>query len=133
MAATNNLDAQCEEFDVRLKNELPDTSFDIYISSGGPGDPLHSRFEDWDIAWCKWVDEMVRWNDNPEPAKEIRFLYLSFFPAGQLVILMQDLFAKENPLPLAFSRFICWKPEKMNRYLMDFEILFMPLTAAITR
>ncbi|RYY54124.1 MAG: GMP synthase [Chitinophagaceae bacterium] len=53
------------EFDVRLKNELPDTSFDIYISSGGPGDPLSTRFEDWDIAWCRWVDEMMRWNANP--------------------------------------------------------------------
>lgn len=29
-----------EEFDVRQKNELPDQSFDIYISSGGPGNPL---------------------------------------------------------------------------------------------
>ena len=27
-------------FDVRAKNELPDLSFDIYISSGGPGSPL---------------------------------------------------------------------------------------------
>jgi GMP synthase-like glutamine amidotransferase len=27
-------------FDVRAKNELPDISFDIYISSGGPGSPL---------------------------------------------------------------------------------------------
>ncbi|MBK5269486.1 MAG: GMP synthase, partial [Bacteroidia bacterium] len=61
----NNLEAESVEFDVRLKNELPDTSFDIYISSGGPGDPLLSRFEDWDIAWCKWVDEMQRWNNNP--------------------------------------------------------------------
>lgn len=54
-----------EEFDVRVKNELPDNSFDIYISSGGPGDPLVSRFEDWDIAWCRWLDSMERWNANP--------------------------------------------------------------------
>ena len=27
-------------FDVRAKNELPDLSFDIFISSGGPGSPL---------------------------------------------------------------------------------------------
>jgi len=53
------------EFNVRQNIELPDTSFDIYISSGGPGDPLLSRFEDWDIAWCKWLNEMERWNNNP--------------------------------------------------------------------
>ena len=27
---------QLDEFDVRQKNELPDLSYDIYISSGGP-------------------------------------------------------------------------------------------------
>ena len=47
-AESNQLQAHCEEFDVRQKDDLPDTSFDIYISSGGPGDPLVSRFEDWD-------------------------------------------------------------------------------------
>ena len=54
-----------KEYDVRLKNELPDTSYDIYISSGGPGDPLTSRYEDWDIGWCRWLDSMERWNNNP--------------------------------------------------------------------
>ena len=64
-AITSNIDVETTEFDVRQKNELPDTSFDIYISTGGPGNPLESRFEDWDINWCKWVDEMMRWNANP--------------------------------------------------------------------
>lgn len=79
-AASNNLDAQYDEFDVRLKNELPDNSYDIYISSGGPGDPLQSRFEDWDIAWCRWIDSMVRWNDNPsnQQKKYVFFICHSF-------------------------------------------------------
>ena len=55
-AEMNDLDVQSTEFDVRQKDELPDTSFDIYISSGGPGDPLKSRFEDWDIAWSHWLE-----------------------------------------------------------------------------
>jgi homoserine O-succinyltransferase len=86
----NNLDVQCTEFDVRQKNELPDLSFDIYISSGGPGDPLISRFEDWDIAWCKWLKSVTRWNENPEsPDKKYVFfichsfqLASRFFNAG---------------------------------------------------
>lgn len=79
-AETNELELQSDEFDVRLKNELPDTSYDIYISSGGPGDPLLSRFEDWDIAWCRWLDKMERWNANPSnhQKKYIFFICHSF-------------------------------------------------------
>ena len=71
---------ESQEFDVRLKNELPDNSFDIYISSGGPGDPLISRFEDWDINWCRWVGEMLRFNDNPANSrkKQVFFICHSF-------------------------------------------------------
>ncbi|MDX2134103.1 MAG: GMP synthase [Saprospiraceae bacterium] len=29
-----------DHFDVRAKNEVPDASYDLYIFSGGPGDPL---------------------------------------------------------------------------------------------
>lgn len=76
----NNLDVYCKEFDVRQQNELPDLSFDVYISSGGPGDPLTSRFEDWDIAWCKWVKAVIRWNENPEsPDKKYVFFICHSF------------------------------------------------------
>jgi homoserine O-succinyltransferase/O-acetyltransferase len=79
-AETSDLELHSDEFDVRLKNELPDTSYDIYISSGGPGDPLISRFEDWDISWCRWLDKMERWNANPSNAqkKYIFFICHSF-------------------------------------------------------
>jgi len=33
-AETNDLDVQSTEFNVRQKDELPDTSYDVYISSG---------------------------------------------------------------------------------------------------
>ncbi|MGK2860890.1 MAG: type 1 glutamine amidotransferase [Chitinophagaceae bacterium] len=69
-SATLDKKIECTEFDVRQKNVLPDTSFDIYISSGGPGDPLSSRFDDWDISWCKWVDEILRWNSNPSTTQK---------------------------------------------------------------
>lgn len=77
---TNELNIIKEEFEVRVKNQLPDTSFDIYISSGGPGNPLSSRFDDWDINWNKWLNEMERWNDNPSNTqkKHIFFICHSF-------------------------------------------------------
>jgi len=76
----NQVDLHTDEFDVRLKNELPDNSYDIYISTGGPGDPLTSRFEDWDIAWCRWLDSIERWNNNPSNTqkKYIFFICHSF-------------------------------------------------------
>ena len=79
-ASSQQLEVDCTEFDVRLSNQLPDNSFDIYISSGGPGDPLQSRFEDWDIAWCRWVDQMERWNNNPstQQKKFVFFICHSF-------------------------------------------------------
>lgn len=69
-----------DEFDVRLQNQLPDNSYDIYISTGGPGDPLITRFDDWDRAWCKWLDSMQRWNDNPsnQHKKHVFFICHSF-------------------------------------------------------
>jgi homoserine O-succinyltransferase/O-acetyltransferase len=76
----SGIEADTQEFNVRQDKDVPDTSFDIYISSGGPGDPLLSRFEDWDIAWCKWLKEMERWNNNPENTikKYIFFICHSF-------------------------------------------------------
>jgi GMP synthase-like glutamine amidotransferase len=79
-SATINRDVVRQEFEVRQKNEIPDNTFDIYFSSGGPGDPLATRFDDWDIAWCKWLDEIVRWNNNPSNAvkKYVFFICHSF-------------------------------------------------------
>ena len=64
-ATEKEYDILYDVFDVRVKNEIPDTSYDIYISSGGPGDPLSTRFDDWDISWNKWFADILRWNDNP--------------------------------------------------------------------
>ena len=77
---TTEQDVHLEEFEVRVQNRLPDTSFDIYISSGGPGDPLSSRYDDWDINWCRWLNEMLRWNDNPAniQKKQVFFICHSF-------------------------------------------------------
>ena len=40
--ANNNHNIQTDVFDVRQKLELPDLSYDVYISSGGPGSPLET-------------------------------------------------------------------------------------------
>ena len=74
------INIEVTNFDVRGKIALPNLSYDIYISSGGPGSPLESRYEDWDIAWCQWLDEVVRWNQNPDnkDKKNVFFICHSF-------------------------------------------------------
>jgi GMP synthase-like glutamine amidotransferase len=62
---SNDLDIEWSEFDVRRKNEVPDMSYDLFISSGGPGDPLESRYSDWEKVYFTWLKNVERWNDNP--------------------------------------------------------------------
>lgn len=108
-----------DEFDVRQKKQLPDTSYDIYISSGGPGSPLDTRFEDWDIAgenglipFTAGIKILIRHKRNLFYLSVILFNWL----AG---ISMPGWFVKEGLKLLVYSRFTCWKQEEMNRYLQD--------------
>jgi len=64
-ADVHHLNMQVDEFDVRLKNEVPDTSYDIYISSGGPGSPLDSTETIWEQHYFKWLKSIERYNENP--------------------------------------------------------------------
>lgn len=50
-----------DEFEVRQKNEIPDINYDIYVSSGGPGDPRHGNGR-WDKDWFKLIRGI--WNHN---------------------------------------------------------------------
>lgn len=48
----------------RLRNncEIPDNTFDIYISTGGPGSPIESVHLDWDDLYVQWLENMVALN-----------------------------------------------------------------------
>lgn len=76
----HNLDLQCEEFDVRRTSSLPDMSFDIYLSSGGPGSPLESEGTDWENNFFHWIKEMVKYNADPSHniKKPVFFICHSF-------------------------------------------------------
>ncbi|MBC7890037.1 MAG: GMP synthase [Ferruginibacter sp.] len=60
----NNLDIIWDEFDVRQKKEVPDLSYDIFISSGGPGSPLESEGSDWEKLYFNWLHQIEKWNNN---------------------------------------------------------------------
>ena len=76
----NFLQLEVQTFDVRLKNEFPDLSFDIYISTGGPGSPLESVGKDWDTGFCKWIARVEKWNNDDAnfPKKKVFFICHSF-------------------------------------------------------
>ena len=61
----NNIQVEWDEFEVRLRGEVPDMSYDIFISSGGPGNPLESRYSDWEKKYFGWLNDVERWNMNP--------------------------------------------------------------------
>jgi homoserine O-succinyltransferase len=76
----NLYDVIVQEFEVRLKNQVPATEFDIYISSGGPGSPLESIGSEWESHYFGWFTQIEEWNNNPEnfPKKHVFFICHSF-------------------------------------------------------
>lgn len=62
-----------EVFDVRYKNEMPNVAdFDIFISSGGPGNPHREGYE-WEEKFANFLDEIWAYNKNQDQKK---FLFL---------------------------------------------------------
>jgi GMP synthase-like glutamine amidotransferase len=76
----HGIESAYKEFDVRLKNEVPDLSYDVYISSGGPGSPLESEGSEWEKAYFGWLQNVEEWNADPENAnkKHVFFICHSF-------------------------------------------------------
>ncbi len=61
---SNNVDITWDEFDVRQKKEVPDLTYDIFISSGGPGSPLDSGGSEWENVFFSWLHKVQKWNNN---------------------------------------------------------------------
>ena len=73
-------DLYYEEFDVRLQLAVPDTSFDMYISSGGPGSPLDTEGSEWETAYFNWLSSIEQWNSiAPEGEKKNIFFICHIF------------------------------------------------------
>lgn len=65
-------------FDVRGKSELPEVKkYDIYISTGGPGNPLEGNGI-WDKKYYAFIDEVSAWNNENEIKKHMLFICHSF-------------------------------------------------------
>lgn len=76
----NDLDLEWDEFEVRLENKVPDLSYDVYISSGGPGSPLESEGSEWEKAYFTWLHQVEKWNkDEGNLQKKYIFLICHSF------------------------------------------------------
>ena len=66
-----------DEFNVRQKNELPDLTYDIFISSGGPGSPLETEGAKWETDYFKWLQQIEQWNKEEDNTRKkyIFFIY----------------------------------------------------------
>lgn len=64
-----------EVFDVRQKLEVPNLSFDGYISSGGPGSPITSQGSEWEQRYFTWMDSLLKFNrENPFQKKQVMLI-----------------------------------------------------------
>jgi GMP synthase-like glutamine amidotransferase len=73
----SHLDLQISEYEVRKKHELPDLNHDIYIFSGGPGDPRRNT-NTWENHWYQLVDGIRDHNRTPAKKKFAFFVCHSF-------------------------------------------------------
>ncbi len=92
-----------EVFDVRSLAEVPDLSFDIYISTGGPGNPTDGDGV-WDVKYYKWLDAVWQWNQNPENSRKHVFLICHSF---QMACLHFGLASISRRKSVSFGTFIC--------------------------
>jgi homoserine O-succinyltransferase len=70
---------ELHEFEVRQQEQLPDTSYDLYISSGGPGSPLESAGTSWENKYFDWIKTIDAHNHSGKGTpKHILFICHSF-------------------------------------------------------
>lgn len=73
--AQENIIGEYDIFDVRQNNELPHISdYDIFISSGGPGNPLPVG-EDWEKPYFHLIDQIWQYNRQPHHHQK-KYLFL---------------------------------------------------------
>ena len=72
----NNLELVWDEFEVRVQQQLPDLSYDIYISSGGPGSPLESENSEWEAKYFQWLSDVEIFNKKPSNIEKKYVLFI---------------------------------------------------------
>jgi homoserine O-succinyltransferase/O-acetyltransferase len=77
VAHEDNADLRFDIFNVRAENHVPDLSYDIYISTGGPGVPMPLG-EGWEKPFFALLDQLRTWNETQEQKKFVFLICHSF-------------------------------------------------------
>ena len=75
-AKRNNLYIESNEFDVRGLLQVPDNSYDAYISSGGPGSPIDSVDTLWEKKYFEWLQSIEDWNNDETNSQKKHILFI---------------------------------------------------------
>lgn len=62
-------------FETRYKAEIPDLSYDIYISSGGPGSPFDGEGKLWEKRYFHWMDSIFNHNLNSDDSDGKKYIF----------------------------------------------------------
>lgn len=73
-----NIPVDYKIFDTRYSGAAPDLSYDIYISSGGPGSPWDGEGSAWESKYFSLLDSIWSHNHNNSNKKYIFFICHSF-------------------------------------------------------
>lgn len=65
-------------FEVREKVEIPDLSYDAYISSGGPGSPFDGLGTEWEEKYFEFLGALVSYNETHSIKKYALLICHSF-------------------------------------------------------
>ena len=75
----SELEIITDTYAVRLSEDIPDLSYDIYISSGGPGSPLETKGMAWDTKYFELIHSIEAWNKLPHAIKKHVFFICHSF------------------------------------------------------
>jgi len=74
----DNIPVGYEIYNTRYSGTAPDSGYDIYISSGGPGSPWDGSGSRWESAYFSLLDSIWSHNQNEESKKYFFFICHSF-------------------------------------------------------
>lgn len=76
--SNSNIDLKYDVFETRFKGDVPDLTYDIFISSGGPGSPFEDENKKWDKDYFSLLDKIWNHNQTSDQKKYIFFICHSF-------------------------------------------------------
>jgi homoserine O-succinyltransferase/O-acetyltransferase len=130
-----------QTFETRYKAEIPDLSYDIFISSGGPGSPFEGEGTVWEKKYFKLLEKLWNHNKSSNRKKYLFFICHSFqmmarffnlgavtkrnarsfgiFPVHKTQEGMDDPILKNLPDPFFAADFRWWQVTQPNKKVFD--------------